>query len=176
MTKYSKKSAVSRRAFLRVMGGVVALVAGNGACPAMDAFAQENPTGYPLPDEKIEAVLKRLFGSRTPNAGDGKIKLELPLIAEDGGNVAVTIEADLPMTPASYVKHIYIISDKNRRPLIAKFSLTPEAGKAYIGTHIRLADTTDVRAVAEMNDGTLYAASRNVRVTISGCGDLPPQN
>ena len=37
-----------------------------------------------------------------------------------------------------------------------------------------LATSTDVRAVAEMNDGTLYSVSKHVRVTISGC-DLPPQ-
>jgi hypothetical protein len=30
-----------------------------------------------------------------------------------------------------------------------------------------------VRAIIEMNDGALYAVSKHVRVTISGC-DLPP--
>jgi predicted secreted protein len=39
---------------------------------------------------------------------------------------------------------------------------------------VRLATATDVRAIAEMSDGTLYAVSRHVRVTISGC-DVPPQ-
>lgn len=161
---------------MRALGGVVALARGAGSLATTDASAQENPTGFPLPDEKVDTVLKRLFGNRTPLAGDGRIKLELPLIAEDGGNVPVTVEADLPMTPANHVKNIYIIADKNRRPLLARFSFTPEAGKAYIGTQIRLADTTDVRAVAEMSDGALYAARRNVRVTVSGCGDPPPQN
>ena len=32
-----------------------------------------------------------------------------------------------------------------------------------------------VSVVAEMNDGMLYAVSKPVRVTISGC-DLPPQS
>jgi predicted secreted protein len=32
-----------------------------------------------------------------------------------------------------------------------------------------------VRAVVEMNDGTLYAVSKHVRVTISGC-DMPAQS
>jgi sulfur-oxidizing protein SoxY len=76
------------------------------------------------------------------------------------------------MTATSYASDIYIISDKNRRPLLAKFSFTPEAGKASIATSIRLATTTDVRAIVEMNDGALYAVSRHVRVTISGC-DTP---
>jgi sulfur-oxidizing protein SoxY len=73
------------------------------------------------------------------------------------------------------VSNIYIVSDKNRRPMLAKFSFTPESGKAFIATSVRLATTTDVRAVVEISDGTLYAVSKNVRVTISGC-DLPPQS
>lgn len=138
-----------------------------------EALGQAVPSGFPLPDETVEATLKRLFGNRPLNQGEGKVKLDLPLIAEDGANVAVTVEANLPMTPATYVSNIYIISDKNRRPMIAKFSFTPEAGKAYIATSIRLAATTDVRAVVEMNDEMLYAVSRHVRVTVSGCGDVP---
>jgi sulfur-oxidizing protein SoxY len=95
------------------------------------------------------------------------------VIAEDGGNVAISVDTNLPVSGATRVSHIYIISDKNRRPMLAKFSFTPDSGRPSIATSIRLATTTDVRAIVEMNDGTLYAVSRHVRVTISGC-DLPP--
>ena len=166
----------SRRAFLRCAAAFFAVTtAAKSALFGAEAPGRAASSGFPLPDEKVEATLKRLFGNRPLHPGEGKLKLELPLIAEDGANVAVTVEAGLPMTPASHVGNIYIISDKNRRPLIARFLFTPEAGKAYIGTKIRLAATTDVRAVAEMNDGTLYAVSRHVRVTVGGCGDDVPQ-
>ncbi len=170
-----RKAGLSRRAFLRALTALIAL-----AATAKDFFfggyaaAQSGSSGLPLPDEPVEATLKRLFGNRTFNSGDGKIKMELPLIAEDGSNVAIAVESSLPVSGATYVSNIYIISDKNRRPMLAKFSFTPESGRAFIATNIRLATSTDVRAVAEMNDGTLYAVSRNVRVAISGC-DLPPQ-
>ena len=95
--------------------------------------------------------------------------LELPLIAEDGGNVAMSVEVKSPMTPESYVKAIYILSDKNPRPLNARFNLTPACGQAYIATSLRLADTGDVRAVAEMQDGTLFGVKRSVRVVVAGC-------
>jgi sulfur-oxidizing protein SoxY len=121
----------------------------------------------------VEATLKRLFGNRPLMPGEGKLKLDLPQIAEDGGNVSITVESTLPVSGANHLNHIYIISDKNRRPMIAKFSFSPETGRAFVATQIRLATSTDVRAVAEMSDGTLYAVKRNVRVTISGC-DLPP--
>ena len=169
------KLAVSRRVFLRaVVSFAAAVVSGSDVVMKTSAWAQGGSSGIPLPDETVDATLKRLFGNRPLSPGEGKLKLELPLIAEDGGNVAVTVESSLPVTGATHINHIYIISDKNRRPLLAKFSFTPESGKALVSTSIRLAATTDVRAVAEMTDGTLYGVSRHVRVTISGC-DLPPQ-
>jgi sulfur-oxidizing protein SoxY len=136
-------------------------------------FAQTNPPGWPLADEPVEATLKRLFGQRNFTSGEGKIKMDLPAIAEDGGNVAISVDADLPVSGAARASHIYIISDKNRRPMLAKFSLSENSGRAAIATSIRLATSTDVRAVVEMSDGTLYAVNKHVRVTISGC-DLPP--
>jgi len=167
---------VRRRGFLRVVVGFVGvIVSASNVLFKTYAWGQGGSSGLPLPDEPVEATLKRLFGNRPLSPGEGKLKLELPLIAEDGGNVAVTVESNLPVSGAAHVNHIYIISDKNRRPMIAKFSFTPESGRALISTSIRLATTTDVRAVAEMSDGTLYAVSRHVRVTISGC-DLPPQS
>lgn len=166
---------VSRRGFLHLLA---ALVAGGAAlrdflCAGW-ASAQPVSSGFPQPDEPVEVTLKRLFGNRTFHPGDGKIKLDLPLIAEDGGNVPVAVEVNLPVSGPSRVTNIYVISDKNRRPMLVKFSLTPESGKAFIATSVRLAMTTDVRAIVEMSDGALYAVSKNVRVTISGC-DLPPQ-
>ena len=76
---------------------------------------------------------------------------------------------------AAFVLVLIAIADKNRRPLLAKFSLSSDSGRAFIATSIRLATSTDVRAVIEMSDGTLYMASKPVRVTVSGC-DLPPQS
>jgi len=48
--------------------------------------------------------------------------------------------------------------------------LTPESGRASFGTNIRLAETTDVRAIAETSKGQLFEAKREVRVTVGGCG------
>jgi sulfur-oxidizing protein SoxY len=153
--------------------GVLGVTAGAGSLRLMTptrVLAQAAQLGAPQPEEKVEATLKRLFGDRRLAPADGKVKLTVPLIAENGSVVPVTVEADLPMTPAGYVKNIYIISDKNRRPLNAKFTLSPEVGKAYIATNIRLAATTDVRAVVEMSDGALYMAKQEVKVTVGGCG------
>ena len=122
------------------------------------------------PEEKVDATMKRLFGARTLKDGSGVIKMEMPLIAENGAVVPLTVEVQSPMTPANHVKSIFVISDKNRRPLNAKFTLTPAMGSATVGTNLRLGETTDVRVVAELSDGTLLMAKREVKVTVGGCG------
>jgi sulfur-oxidizing protein SoxY len=170
----AREVRLSRRLFLRL----AALIGAFGATWRQliepgPASAQAQGAGWPLADEPVETTLNRLFGSRKVNSGDGKIKLTLPAIAEDGGNVAISVDADFPVTGEPRASHIYIISDKNRRPMLAKISLTSDSGSASIATSVRLATSTEVRAIVEMNDGTLYAVSKTVRVTISGC-DLPP--
>jgi sulfur-oxidizing protein SoxY len=165
-----------RRGFLRVLAGLAAFATGGrDFASGGAAWAQGNAAGFPLSDELVAATLKRLFGDRKLNPADGKIKLDLPLIAEDGGNVAITVDSDLPVMGAVRASQIYIIADKNRRPLLAKVFVSGDSGRASVATSIRLATSTDVRAIVEMSDGTLYAASKPVRVTISGC-DLPPQS
>jgi sulfur-oxidizing protein SoxY len=165
---------LTRRLFVRG-AAAVSFVAGFGRFFSNGPLLAQANLGQPLPDEPVEATLKRLFGNRTMSSGEGRIKLELPLIAEDGGNVAITVDANLPVAGAPRVSSIYIVADKNRRPMLIKCSFTPDCGRAFIATSIRLATTTDVRAIVEMNDGALYAVSRNIRVTISGC-DLPLQS
>lgn len=163
---------LTRRDLLRALGiiGSAGVVVSLGPGGFMKVAAQQAELGMPQPEEKVDATINRLFGDRSISPADGKVKLEAPLIAENGAVVPVTVEADLAMTPQKYVKSIYIIADKNRRPLNAKFSLTPQLGKATISTNIRLAQTTDVRAVVEMDDGALYMVKRAVKVTIGGCG------
>jgi sulfur-oxidizing protein SoxY len=167
---------LSRRLFLRLAAvfGALGATWQEFLGPATVSAQGQGP-GWPLADEPLDATLKRLFGNRKLSAGEGKIKLDLPAIAEDGGNVAVSVDANLPVSGAVRASHIYILSDKNRRPMLLKFSFSENSGRAAVTTSIRLATSTDVRAVVEMNDGTLYAVSKPVRVTISGC-DLPPQS
>lgn len=120
--------------------------------------------------ETVEAGLERLFGSRPMKDGRGAIKFEVPLIAENGAVVPVTVEANLPMTPTNHVKHIYIVADKNRIPIVTRVAFAPEAGQAYMGANIRLGETGNVRAIVEQSDGTLLAVQREVKVTVGGCG------
>ena len=161
MTRRGDVGGLTRRAVLGVLGAAVVTM----ALPAAPARAQA--LGQ---NETVDAALKRVFGGRPMKDGSGMIKLDIPLIAENGAVVPVTVEVSAPMTPQSYVKHIYVVADKNRIPIVTRVALTPASGQAYMGANIRLGETTDVRAIAEQSDGTLYAIKREVKVTVGGCG------
>ena len=114
--------------------------------------------------------MRRVFGGRPIKDGGSMIKLDVPLIAENGAVVPVSVEVGAPMTPTHYVKHIYVVADKNRIPIVTRVAFAPEAGAAYMGANIRLGETGDVRVVVEQSDGTLLQVKREVKVTVGGCG------
>jgi len=120
--------------------------------------------------ESVQDGLKRLFGSRPIKDGAGTVKLEIPLIAENGAVVPVTVDVASPMTASNHVKHVYVVADKNRIPIITRVSLAPESGQASVSTSVRLGETGDVRAIVEQSDGTLLQVKREVKVTVGGCG------
>jgi sulfur-oxidizing protein SoxY len=161
--------SITRRSALGTLGAVGAtLAAGAFGAPAT-ARAQASPQALGV-QESVQDGLKRVFGGRPMKDGTAVIKLDVPPIAENGAVVPVFVEVNAPMTPASYIKTIWIVADKNRIPIVTRATLTPDAGQAFVGTHIRLGETTDVRAVVEQNDGTLLTARREVKVTVGGCG------
>jgi sulfur-oxidizing protein SoxY len=170
MERLLSETGTTRRALLGALGalGLAGLVGPLPGSPR-PVSAQGNLANLG-PEESVDATMKRLFAGRPIKDGAASIKLELPLIAENGAVVPLTVDVAAPMTPQNYVKAIYIISDKNRRPLNVKFNLTPAMGQAYVGTNLRLGETTDVRAVVEMSDGTLLQAKSEVKVTVGGCG------
>jgi sulfur-oxidizing protein SoxY len=156
---------LTRRALLGTLGAAgVAAAAGVMLAPrtaAAQALGQ---------NETVDAALKRVFGGRPMKDGSGMIKLDVPLIAENGAVVPVSVEVNAPMTAQSYVKHIYVVADRNRIPIVTRAMLTPESGQAYMGANIRLGETGDVRAIVEQSDGTLLQVKREVKVTVGGCG------
>ena len=52
------------------------------------------------PEEKIETTMARLFGGRPIREDENVVKLDLPLIAENGAVVSIAVEVVSPMTTA----------------------------------------------------------------------------
>jgi len=119
--------------------------------------------------ERLQSLIYEVTGSVIPTVG--KVKLTLPPLAESGNSVPLKIQIESPMTAEEYVKSIHVFSEKNPRPVIARFHLSPQTGKAEINTRIRLAGTQHVLAVAIMSDGSAWLGSTEVVVTAAACID-----
>ena len=148
------KTLLTRRTAMAAIAGVIV---------ARNAFATPEQTKDWLATQASQG-----FKGGTPK--EGKITLKAPEIAENGNAVPVTVSVESEMSDKSFVKAIYIAADGNPNPPVATYEFTPLAGKAEIQLRVRLAQTQKLVVVAEMNDGTLYTASREIKVTIGGCG------
>jgi sulfur-oxidizing protein SoxY len=113
-------------------------------------------------------LVKAFAGGKSP--ASGKVKIDMPEIAENGNTVPMTILVDSPMTEQSYVQEVLVVADGNPNGGVVTFHFTPLSGVAEANTRIRLAKSQKITAVAKMSDGSLFTASKDVKVTIGGCG------
>jgi sulfur-oxidizing protein SoxY len=152
----ARPMVATRRRFLIGAAGVV-LVA--GAPPARAQYL-ERPAA-------MQAAIKALAGDGPLK--QGRIKIELPPLVENGNAVPLGITVESPMTDADHVKAIHVFTEKNPQPNVVSFQLGPRAGTANIQTRMRLADTQIVTAVAEMSDGSFWRDELEVVVTMAAC-------
>ena len=151
----SSSGHFNRRRILLSGGALMAFAAAPGRRASADLPA-------------MQQWMKEILGER--KAQEGRIVIDLPAIAENGNTVPLTVEVDSPMTESDYVKAVHVMTERNPNPEVATFYLTPRSGRAMISTRIRLAESQTVHAVAEMSDGSVYAVTRDVEVTVGGCG------
>lgn len=150
------KLGFDRRQVLTI--GVGAAAAAAFGLPVSPAFAK---------NDADEVISKFTDGK---SAIDGKVKLDLPEIAENGNTVPMTVSVESPMTEQSHVTDVLVVTDENPRAGVAVFHFSPASGVAEANTRIRLVSTQNVIAVAKMNDGSFYTTKKLVKVTIGGCG------
>jgi len=110
--------------------------------------------------------IKNFTGGKVPV--EGGLKLELPELAENGNTVPLSVTVD-PMGEGTYVQEILVVAPANPNARVIRFRFSP-ASVPEASTRIRLAETQDVVAVAQLSDGTFRQISRQIKVTIGGCG------
>jgi sulfur-oxidizing protein SoxY len=113
-------------------------------------------------------IRAHLFQDREIADGAGVISLEAPKRAEDAAIVPIKVTAAIPQTPDRYIRSIHLVIDENPAPIAGVFHLSPDSGIATIATRVRVNEYTHMRAIAEMNDGTLHMATRFVKAS-GGC-------
>jgi len=108
-----------------------------------------------------EAV-NELFGTgeTTPSSA---ISLDAPEIAENGAVVPISVETSL-----ENVKSVNIVVEKNPRPLAVAFEIPPGT-LPNVSCRIKMGQTSLVTAIVQTDSG-LFSASKEVKVTIGGCG------
>jgi sulfur-oxidizing protein SoxY len=120
----------------------------------------------------LASAIRNLVGEA--NVQQGKVRLDIPPLVENGNTVPMTVSVESPMTAEDYVKSIHVFNEKNPQPNIGNFYLGPHAGRAQVATRIRLADTQKVVAIARLSDGSFWSASVDVIVTLAACTEEVP--
>jgi sulfur-oxidizing protein SoxY len=140
-----------------------ALAAGVGACAA----ALGSAAGPASALNDYAQQIAKFTGGKLPV--EGRVKLELPELAENGNTVPLSVAVDGSSGEGVYVQEILVVAPANPNARVIRFRFSsmsiPEAS-----TRVRLAETQDVIAVARLSDGTFFSASRQIKVTIGGCG------
>jgi sulfur-oxidizing protein SoxY len=155
---------------LRRLAGFSLLLLGALAGPVL---AQIRSGDDPEASEIWQKVRQSLFESR-PISTDtaGVIELDAPLRAEDAAVVPIAVRAGFPQSGGHFIDRLYLVIDNNPSPIAAIFQFTPASGRADIETRVRIDEYTHVRAIAELNDGRLYMATRWVKAS-GGCSAPP---
>ena len=102
---------------------------------------------------------------------EGRVRLDTPELADNGHAVPLRVIVDSPMTPDEHVRKVVLLAERNPRPIVATFTLGPRAGRAEIFTRIRLADSQEVLALAQLSDGSYWVGGARVIVTELACLD-----
>ncbi|MFN0185192.1 MAG: SoxY-related AACIE arm protein [Aquabacterium sp.] len=152
-------SARRRRLVVSAVAAPWALVA-TGLSRAQDADM--------LAERLREAV--RSFGGGRP-ATEGRVRLEIAELVENGNVVPVTVRVESPMTEADHVVAIALFNERNQQRDVAVFALGPVNGRAEVSTRMRLATSQTVVAAARMSDGSVWTHHVEVVVTLAACVD-----
>ena len=163
MTNTDNGFSATRRLILQGAGAVALVGLGNLPFGPPQAFAAANDK-YPEEafKQKSEAdAIKSLYG-KTAEASD-KVKMDAPEIAENGAVVPISVTTTLPD-----VTSISFLVAENPVALVASYKI-PAGTMPGVANRIKMAKTSNVIVVVEAG-GKLYSATKEVKVTVGGCG------
>lgn len=148
---------MKRRNFLGLgLGVLAASVIAPSTLSAVN-YRETKPKAWAA--KKVDTAIKEMFGTNATS--EGKVKLKAPDIAENGAVIPITVRAKT-------ASRVAILQDANPETLVAVFDV-PKGGIVDYSIRIKMQTTGNVYAVIE-DAGKLYKASKQVKVTIGGCG------
>jgi sulfur-oxidizing protein SoxY len=153
----------TRRLILQGAGSVALVGLGNIPFGLASAFAAANDK-YPEDAFKAKGdadAIKALYG-KTAEPSD-KVKLDTPEIAENGAVVPISVTTTL-----ADVTSISFLVSENPNALAASYRI-PAGTLPSVANRLKMAKTSNVIAIVEAG-GKLYSATKEVKVTVGGCG------
>jgi sulfur-oxidizing protein SoxY len=148
----------TRRETLKQSAVVAGLLAGTGLFPQY-ALAYEKVA---FEAKTLAEVVKALGAGAPVESKD--VTIGGPDIAENGAVVPLTASSTL-----AGIKRMLILVEKNPAAMVAMFNMS-EGVEANFATRAKMGQSSDVFAVAIMNDGKAFFAKKEVKVTLGGCG------
>lgn len=163
MTTLDDNLPVTRRLVLRGAGSVALAGLGVVVLPAPSVFAAANDK-YPedaFKQKDSKEAIRLLYG-RTAEPSD-KIKLDAPEIAENGAVVPISVSTSL-----ADVTSIAFVVPENPNVLAAYYKI-PQGTMPNVANRLKMAKTSNVTVIVEAG-GKLFSATKEVKVTVGGCG------
>lgn len=152
----------SRRNLMQASSGatVMALAVGAGLFKSAEVLAEDwNKAAF---DTKgLQETVKAFGGSAATESKD--ISITSPDIAENGAVVPVSVTSKLGKTES-----ISILVEKNPNALSASFDI-PGGTEPFVSTRVKMGQTSNVHALVKA-DGKYYFATKEIKVTLGGCG------
>ncbi len=136
------------------------------AAGALLALALRPAAGLATPEDQAAAI-RAFTGGVVPR--EGRVELDIPPLVENGNVVPLKVTVASPMTTADHVTAIALFNEKNPQPQVVTARFGPRAGRAELATHMRLATSQFITAVAAMSDGSFWSTRQEVIVTLAAC-------
>lgn len=135
--------------------------------PTNSAFAAAEAASTTVGGDRWELLAPSFFGDKLVTESSDVITMEAPKRAYDAALVPIVIYAE---GDARKIKKVHLIVDKNPLPLAGVFNFADDNRSAWqsFETRIRINEYTHVRAIAELDDGTLHMTSKFVKAS-GGC-------
>jgi len=155
---------MKRREVLQTGGSItlLALITAAGWALPREALAADSWNKAAFDTKSMDETTKALGGT-TPAPSKDITFFQTPDIAENGAVVPVGVTSTIPKTES-----IAILVEKNPNMVAAMFDI-PQGTEPSISTRVKMGQSSNVYALVKA-DGKYYVASKEVKVTLGGCG------
>jgi sulfur-oxidizing protein SoxY len=126
----------------------------------MSAFADQSREAFK--QTSLKAAMQKFIGNAQVIESK-QIKINAPIIAENGTEVSVGVATSIPKA-----EQVLVFAEKNQNPLVASYRFAPGTSVSVRG-RMKLRKASNVIALVKAN-GKYYKATHFVKVTSPGCG------